>query len=158
MLLVQPKPKPNQPPSQASPFETGETSRKSEMDQLIRALGEQVSGNYSEPLHPVLEDRTIDNLKAKDESHVKANYPTLQERLRHISQTTKEREVQTKLQNERRQTASGEKPATQIEEMGKGKKSLRERMFSALGIKGGRKTASLADKSQTREIARTPSQ
>lgn len=148
-MFAQPKPQQNQPQPQASPFEVGE---------LIRVLGEQVAGNYSQqPLHPVLENKTVDNLKAKDEAHVRANYPTLQERLRHIGQATKDRELQqkqqeaqAKLQNQKSVETPAPEPST--------KGSLKDRMFSAMGIKRGKKTASLADQSQTREIARAPSQ
>lgn len=167
MLSAAPKPQPNQPPPQVSPFETGEAKPKSEVDQLIRTLGEQVTGNYTElkrnsdffydePLHPVLQDKTIDNLQARDLAHIKANYPTLKERLRHMSQATQERERKQKQQEAQAKMQQKSAGTPALEATTKG--SLKDRMFSAMGIKRGKKTASLADKSQTREIARTPSQ
>ncbi|OGY08232.1 MAG: hypothetical protein A2782_00440 [Candidatus Blackburnbacteria bacterium RIFCSPHIGHO2_01_FULL_43_15b] len=158
MLSTRPQSTNNSQPLPPPAFETGGTSQpKSEVDQLIWALGEQVTGDYAhQPLHPVLQDKTIDNLQAKDEAHVKSNYPTLQERLKHVSQATRERETQ-KRQNEA-QAKIQQKPVDSPAPMATTKGSLKDRMFSAMGIKRGKKTASLADKSQTREIARTPSQ
>lgn len=166
MLATAPRPKPQTSKGKKVPpppsFETDQAKPQNELREMIRAIGEQVSGRpVGLPVEqgPVASpDYQIAQLRTQDEQKVKSNYSSLRERLAHVREATKHTETSKKQQEvqvkqQRAMQAQASQPA---ESAGKG--SLKDRMFSAMGIKRGKKTASNADKSQTREIAKTPSQ
>ncbi|MEK7521610.1 MAG: hypothetical protein AAB599_02290 [Patescibacteria group bacterium] len=132
-----------------------------ELSEIIRAAGEQVGGYQFKPeLHnPIPGHDALEKLCEQDEAFKKSNYPTLKERLAQIHQQKKQVELQKNRETKElknRKALAQKNAATPADANSKG--SLKERMLSAMGIKRGRKTASAADKSQTREIAKTPSQ
>ena len=141
-------------------FENVDSSEKhlNEVSEIIRAAGEQISGYQPEPLHPIPGYDALDKLKAQDEVYKKSNYPMLKERLAQISRQKKQEKAAAKQQEAQQkvQVAQAKNASAPVEANSKG--SLKDRMFSAMGIRRGRKTASAADRSQTREIAKAPSQ
>lgn len=126
-----------------------------EISEIIRAAGEQIGGYKHEPLHPIPGYDTLDKLKGQDEIYKKSNYPTLKERLRHIAEANKQRVASAKQQEEQknRRTEELKNKSTQNADAGKGKGSLKDRMFSAMGIRRKRSAGpSAAEMSATREF------
>lgn len=153
MVLSSPttQPRPKTPPPA---FETEGTKPTNELSELVRTVGEQVAGNYVEQGPIVSPDHEIAQLKINEEANKRRRMQELNTEL--IKEIKKgKQELEARKQQEMQANPKSSLVST---EAGKGKTSWKDRAFSAMGIKRGKKTASLADKSQTREIARTPSQ